>query len=208
VSICGICGCGPSGPALTFAGASFSNAGAVIRNVSPRELDWHIRSEELSIEPDNSDQTTIRLASAADVGRIAVLCQQLGYPASQEQVQRRLHQIQQDESHAVYVAEQSDGHIVGWVHVYVCQLVVTDPQTEIGGLVVDEGYHRRGVGRLLMEQAERWAREKGCWAVHLRSNIVRKGAHVFYERIGYSNVKTSRVFRSPVSEASHSRPFG
>jgi GNAT superfamily N-acetyltransferase len=47
----------------------------------------------------------------------------------------------------------------------------------------------------LMEQAERWAREKGCWAVHLRSNIVRRDAHVFYERIGYSNVKKSRVFR-------------
>jgi GNAT superfamily N-acetyltransferase len=135
------------------------------------------------------------LASSGDAERVAVLCQQLGYPASQEQVQRRLHQIHQDESHAVYVAEQSDGHVVGWVHVYIGQLVVTDPQAEIGGLVVDEGYRRRGVGRLLMEQAERWAREKGCWAVHLRSNIVRRDAHVFYERIGYSNVKKSRVFR-------------
>jgi len=148
----------------------------------------------LSIEPGSSNQATIRLASVGDAGRIAVLCQQLGYPASQEQVQRRLRQIQQDESHAVYVAEQSEGRVVGWVHVYICQLVVADPQAGIGGLVVDQGYHRRGVGRLLMEQAERWAREKGCWAVHLRSNIVRKGAHLFYERIGYSNVKTSRVF--------------
>jgi GNAT superfamily N-acetyltransferase len=149
----------------------------------------------LSIELDSSNQATVRLARAGDAERIAVLCQQLGYPASQEQVQRRLHQIQQDESHAVYVAEQPDGHVVGWVHVLVRQLVVADPQAEIGGLVVDEGYHRRGVGRLLMEQAERWAHEKGCWAVHLRSNIVRKGAHAFYERIGYSNVKTSQVFR-------------
>ena len=149
----------------------------------------------MSIEPDNSNQATIRLASAEDIGRIAVLCQQLGYPTSQERVQRRFHQIQQDESHAVYVAEQSDGYIVGWVHVCVRQLVVTDLQAEIGGLVIDESYRCHGIGRLLMEQAERWAREKGCWAVYLRSNIVRKGAHVFYERIGYSNVKTSRVFR-------------
>ncbi len=149
----------------------------------------------MNIESDNSTQATIRLAKAGDAGRIAVLCQQLGYPASQEQVQRRLHQIQQDESHVVYVAEQSDGHVVGWVHVCVRQLVVADPQIEIGGLVVDESYRHCGVGRLLMEQAERWAREKGCWAVYLRSNIVRKGAHAFYERIGYSNVKTSRVFR-------------
>jgi GNAT superfamily N-acetyltransferase len=157
-------------------------------------LEWHIRNEELSIEPDDGNQTAVRLARAGDAECIAVLCQQLGYPASQEQVQRRLHQIQQDESHAVYVAEQADGHVVGWVHVLVRQLVVADPQTEIGGLVVDESYRHCGVGRLLMEQAEWWAREKGCWAVYLRSNIVRKGAHAFYERIGYSNVKTSRVF--------------
>jgi GNAT superfamily N-acetyltransferase len=158
-------------------------------------LEWHIRTEELSVRPDDSNQTAIRLASAEDAARIAVLCQQLGYPASQEQVQRRLHQVRQDESHAVYVAERSDGHVVGWMHVYVCRLVVTDPQVEIGGLVVDEGYRRCGVGRLLMERAECWARKKGCGVVHLRSNVVRKGAHIFYQRIGYSNVKTSRVFR-------------
>lgn len=149
----------------------------------------------MSIEPDNSNQTAVRLARAGDAERIAVLCQQLGYPASQEQVQRRLDQIQQNGGHALYVAEQSDGHVVGWVHVCVRQLVVADPQAEIGGLVVDEGYRCRGVGRLLMEQAERWARGKGCWAVYLRSNVVRKGAHLFYERIGYSNIKTSLVFQ-------------
>jgi GNAT superfamily N-acetyltransferase len=123
-----------------------------------------------------------------------VLCQQLGYPASQEEVQRRLNQIQQDDQHTVCGAELS-GHVVGWVHVYVCQLLVADPQAEIGGLVVDEGHRRRGVGRLLMQQAEQWAREKGCWAVYLRSNVVREGAHAFYEGIGYSSAKTSMAFR-------------
>lgn len=120
----------------------------------------------MSAKPDNSNQTIIRLARAGEAGRIAVLCQQLGYPASQGQEQRRLDQVQQDENHAVYVAEQSGGYVVGWVHVCVRQLVVADPQAEIGGLVVDEGHRSRGVGRLLMEQAERWAREKGCWAVY------------------------------------------
>jgi GNAT superfamily N-acetyltransferase len=145
----------------------------------------------LTIEANNSSQATIRLACAGDAERIAVLCQQLGYPASQEEVQRRLSQIQQDKQHAVYVAELTDGRMVGWVHVYVCQLLVADPQAEVGGLVVDEGYRRCGVGRLLMQQAEKWAREKGCWAVYLRSNVVRKDAHAFYGGIGYSSAKTS-----------------
>ena len=149
----------------------------------------------MTIEPNDSNQVIIRLARARDAERISVLCHQLGYPASREEVQRRLNQIQQDEQHAVYVAELADGYVVGWVHVYVCQLVVTDPQAEIGGLVVDEGYRRCGIGRLLMQQAEHWGREKGYWAVYLRSNVVRKDAHAFYEGIGYGNVKTSMVFR-------------
>ncbi len=140
-------------------------------------------------------QITIRSANARDAEDIATLCHQLGYPSSQEQVERRLRQIQQDESHAVYVAERYGGRVVGWVHVHLCQLVVADLQAEIGGLVVDEGYRQRGIGRLLMEWAEQWAREKGCGTVHLRSNIVREDARVFYERIGYSDVKTQRTFR-------------
>jgi GNAT superfamily N-acetyltransferase len=149
----------------------------------------------LAVRPDENNEAAIRLASAEDAGRIAVLCQQLGYPASQQQVRRRLYQIQQDENHAVYVAERLDGRVVGWVHVYVCRLVVTDPQVEIGGLVIDEGCRRRGVGRSLMGQAERWARQKGCRVVHVRSNVIREGAHASYERVGYDNVKTQRVFR-------------
>lgn len=143
---------------------------------------------------DNSNQTTIRLADVNDSERIAKLCQQLGYPTAQTAVQQRLHQIYQDESHAVYVAERSDRQVVGWVHVYVCQLVLTDLQAVIGGIVVDEGDRRYGTGRRLMQHAEQWAYKQGCRTVLVRSNIVRKEARSFYERIGYSKIKTSLVF--------------
>jgi GNAT superfamily N-acetyltransferase len=146
------------------------------------------------IQLDDNNQATIRSASPEDAGRIAVLCHQLGYPTTRGEAQRRLNQIQQDERHAVYVAELSNGYVVGWVHVYVRQLVVKDPQAEIEGLVVDEGCRHCGIGQLLMQQAEQWARAKGCWAVYLRSHIARQDAHVFYERIGYSNVKTQLAF--------------
>ncbi len=137
---------------------------------------------------------TVRLATEEDAKRISVLCEQLGYPASQEEVQRRFNEIRQDGRHAVYVAEL-DSHVIGWTHVYVCRLMITELQAEIGGLVVDEHYRRSGAGRLLMQRAEQWAREKGCWTVHLRSNIIREDAHAFYERIGYNKFKTSLVFR-------------
>jgi GNAT superfamily N-acetyltransferase len=140
-------------------------------------------------------RVTIRPANAQDVEGIAVLCHQLGYPSSRGRVERRLLQVLQDEGHAVYVAEGPDGRVVGWVQVCARQLVVADLQAEIEGLVVDEGHRGGGIGRRLMAQAEQWARERGCQAVLLRSNIIREGAHAFYEGIGYEDIKTSKTFR-------------
>jgi GNAT superfamily N-acetyltransferase len=140
----------------------------------------------------------IRPVRADDAERVAVLCGQLGYPASREAVERRLHQIRRDEQHGVWVAESPDGTVVGWVHGYVCRSVAEDAQVEIGGLVVDERHRRRGVGRLLVEHVERWARERDCWAVHVRSNVIREDARAFYESIGYALVKAQRVFRRPL----------
>jgi GNAT superfamily N-acetyltransferase len=146
-------------------------------------------------QSDASEKVGIRLARASDAERITELCLQLGYPASRQEVKRRLGPIQQEDQHAVYVAETSEGYVVGWVHVFIYHLLESPTQAEVGGLVVDESYRRWGAGRLLMCRAEEWAREKGCWAVHLRSNVIRKGAHVFYEAMGYNNYKTQLAFR-------------
>lgn len=140
-------------------------------------------------------QARVRLASTADIEQLAMLCQHLGYLVSPAEVQQRFDQIQHDECHTVYVAERPDGQqVIGWVHVYTRQLLLTDLQAEIGGLVVDERYRQSGIGRLLMQHAEEWARKKGCEAVTLRSNVLRKDAHIFYEKVGYRSVKTLMAF--------------
>ena len=126
---------------------------------------------------------------------MAVLSLQLGYPATPVEVRERLALILGDDRHALYVPEETDGEVVGFVHVYVTPLVEVEAQAEIGGLVVDEAHRERSVGRLLMEEAERWAREKGCSALVVRSNVVREGAHSFYRGLGYAPMKTQLVFR-------------
>lgn len=105
------------------------------------------------VNQDDDAPPLIRLAQAEDAGCIAALCEQLGYPATTDSVRERLAGIGQDEHHAVFVAE-APGGVVGWIHVYLCPLVVVGWQAEIGGLVVDEGWRSRGVGRLLLERAD------------------------------------------------------
>lgn len=141
-----------------------------------------------------STPVTIRLAKQNDAEQIALLCTQLGYHAVEAQIQERLATLLLENDHALYVAQRPDGPLLGWVHVYRCHLMHTDPEAQIGALVVDEAVRRSGAGQRLMQAAEQWAREHNCWAIYLRSNLIRKDAHRFYERIGYEIV-TSSVFR-------------
>ncbi len=150
-----------------------------------------------SARKDVAQQTsiTIRRARPDDAERLAQLSTQLGYPSLHDEVKQRLALIENAHDHAVFVAENSRGKVVGWVHVSISYLVESDPEAEIGGLVVDEAARETGVGRLLMKRAEEWAREKNLHSVYLRSNIIRKEAHEFYKRLGYSIIKTQYAFR-------------
>jgi GNAT superfamily N-acetyltransferase len=142
----------------------------------------------------NDDKSiTIRLASQGDAEQLAYLCEQLGYPVAVEQLSLRLTSLLLQSDHALFVAERQDGHLLGWVHVYRCVLVHTDPEAQIGELVVDAAVRRSGVGHRLMQAAEQWTREQGCWAIYLRSNVSRADAHRFYHKMGYA-VVTSSVF--------------
>ena len=136
----------------------------------------------------------IREARPQDYARIAELAGQLGYPSSPEEIAKRLDDRRGLQEHAVFVAQRGD-EIAGWLGAYVCRTVEADARAEISGLVVDPGFRSQGIGPLLLVRAEQWAREKGCRAIGLRSNVIRDRAHAFYERHGYKHTKTQKSFR-------------
>lgn len=141
----------------------------------------------------------VRSMAERDAAAAAELAMQLGYPATAEQITRRLAAIANGSpaeaaEAAVFVAETDDGRVVGWVHVHASRLLVVEPAAEIWGLVVDAEARGEGVGRRLMAEAEAWAAARGLDRLRLRSNVVREGAHAFYRRLGYEVVKTSLTF--------------
>jgi GNAT superfamily N-acetyltransferase len=137
----------------------------------------------------------IRPATSGDAGSIAALSRQLGYDASGAEVLCRLESLLAGDNHAVYAAVHPCGDVLGWVQVSVRELVMVDRHAEIGGLVVVEDQRGRGLGHLLMAEAEQWARSRGCTAVCVRSNAVRRAAHRFYKNLGYDQIKTQLVLR-------------
>ena len=53
-------------------------------------------------------------------------------------------------------------------------------------LAVHPGHQRQGLGRLLMDEAERRLRELGCAKVNLQIRTSNEAAAEFYRRIGYA----------------------
>lgn len=140
-------------------------------------------------------EATVRPAQPEDYARMAQLARQLGYESSAEDIGRRIAGMKNSNEHAVFVAQSPDGEIAGWIGLCILHMVEADARVEVSGLVVDEGTRSKGIGRLLLERGEQWAREMGCRQIGLRTNVVRERAHAFYERQGYKHTKTQRAYR-------------
>lgn len=145
-----------------------------------------------------TQRVRIRTAQTEDAGRIAALSGQLGYPSSGASIRRRLRNLLGNSEHAIWVAEADEGTVAGWIHIFVKQLLESDREAEIGGLVVDREFRGRGAGKALVERAERWAKARRLKSLYVRSNVVRKDAHIFYQKLGYKIIKTQSAFRKPV----------
>lgn len=153
-----------------------------------------------AIRPLRVSRYSIRRAREQDSAELARLAGQLGYPASGKKLRRRLQRLLASASDAVFVAELADGGLVGWVHGVLSQFLESDYRVEIAGLVVDERFHRRGIGRDLVQQVEAWALEHGAEQASVLCRTTRTKAHRFYEGLGYIQTKTQIVFRKPLAQ--------
>ena len=141
-----------------------------------------------------TSEMVVRKAKATDAAGIAELSGILGYPVAGETMLGRLEKLEGNHQHIVFVAEVN-GQIVGWIHGAERELLVADRIGEICGLVVAEGQRARGVGRRLVEAVEQWSRGRGLEQVSVRSNVARPESHPFYEKVGYTRLKTQHAYR-------------
>jgi GNAT superfamily N-acetyltransferase len=137
---------------------------------------------------------SLRPARLTDAPAFASLATQLGYPSSPQQLEERMTAVLEDSGHLILAAVWGS-HVVGWAHAYICRLMGSDSDVELGGLVVDESHRGKGVGGKLLDRVEDWARQKGRDTISVRSNVIRYGAHKFYAAHGYEQIKTQHAFR-------------
>ncbi len=138
---------------------------------------------------------TVRDATAEDLPRLLVLMRQLSAngerPEAAVQAATTAHvaaleALSRTPGYYLLVIED-EGEVRGTCAVYVVPNLSHGgaPWCVVENVVVDEAYRSRGYGGRLMAQAERLAREAGCYRVSLMSNLRRRDAHRFYERLGF-----------------------
>ncbi len=126
----------------------------------------------------------LRPAQSCDLPALSSLVEQLGY--SPTSIKDLFALYSKGPSMGLWVATH-EGKVVGCLAFHVLKQFHGGNLFRIVSLIVDAAYRRRGVGRLLIELAEKEAREKGCEAVELTSALRRKpdGSHEFYRQLGY-----------------------
>lgn len=129
---------------------------------------------------------TIERAVVADAESIFRLNRdEMGYDYDIVKTQDRLRTLIDHPEHRIFVA-RSGPHVVGYVHANCYDRIYSDSFKNILGIAVDRTYKRRGVGRKLLEEIERWAKEDNSSGVRLVSGSGRTDAHTFYIACGYA----------------------
>lgn len=123
----------------------------------------------------------------ADLPGLAALYQQLlPNDASVEKMREALGTIERNPNQVVLCAKV-DGRIVGSLLAVACQMLFGQCRSflVIEDMVVDAACRRQGVGTALMQEVERFARERNCSYLMLITDTDREGAQRFYQSLGY-----------------------
>ena len=138
-------------------------------------------------------ETNIRPAQDRDAEIMAALSHQLGFPATADDILKRMRRFRELPGHAIIVAE-CEGAVAGWLHIQVRGSLELAEYAEISGMVVDERRRGLGIGAELVRAAEAWVIRQGLTVLRVRSNVVRDRAHSFYQNLGFSLKKSQKVF--------------
>ncbi|MHC3122932.1 acyltransferase [Acinetobacter sp. GN11] len=142
-------------------------------------------------------KVNIRAAKLEDSQAICDLLKQMGYPQPLTLIQEKFEILNNDPNSQILIAEEK-GKICGFLSLYfIPQIALQGDFAKICYLCVDENMRSKGVGHLLVQEAERLAKQRGCDRMELHSGEQRTLAHQFYLREGY--VDAPKYFRKPLN---------
>lgn len=102
--------------------------------------------------------------------------------------------IEHADTQAVFVAENSNGGLVGFLEVSIRPFVEdceTDNVGYLEGWFVEDPHRKQGIGTALVGMAEEWARQNGCTEMASDAEIGNELSLAAHKQLGYK--VTSRL---------------
>ena len=142
-------------------------------------------------KPKPPPEPKVRQAKPGDAKELAALINYLGHPIDAKTVRKNLAALARLKE-PLLVATLGKT-LVGLIGTHKTVTIHRDaPVGRITILVVAEDAQDKGIGRMLVDEAESSLRKAGCKIVEVTSNDRRTAAHAFYRHLGYEG--TSRRF--------------
>jgi ribosomal protein S18 acetylase RimI-like enzyme len=95
---------------------------------------------------------------------------------------------------AIYIAEDETGKRAGFIHLQTQTDYFNNKKVGyISDLAVDSAFEGQGVGRILLDKAEEWARAEGCHLLSLYVFSNNSRARRIYEKLGFNEEVTKYV---------------
>ena len=132
-------------------------------------------------------EVKIRDFVLSDVQAVTGLTKELGYPSTEEEMNVRMKKIIDNPLYRTLIAVKEE-EVVGYCGIFLYDCWEhNEPILRVEVLVVKTEARRYGIGKVLMEKAEQWARERGASIISLNSGnrAERESAHKFYPSLGF-----------------------
>ncbi len=126
----------------------------------------------------------IRIAISEDAASVADLINQMGYPVSESEAEIRIQQYSTP-SYRLMLAEH-EGNTIGLIALHIYDVLhLPAPEGRVISFCVDEKVRDKGVGTKLLNEAENFFKESGCYKIVLNCNLRRTDTHQYYLNRGY-----------------------
>ena len=109
----------------------------------------------------------VRKIRKKDAEAISLLSDQLGYVLSFVETVLQIKKLVDSGDNCVLVALH-DEKIVGWIYAFKALRLETKTFIEIGGLVIDENYRGKGIGKILVSKIKEWCIEQKISSLRVR----------------------------------------
>jgi len=152
------------------------------------------KREPKPVPPPPPPKPEVRAARPADAPALATLIDFLGHEIDEKTVRKNLVKLAKlDETPLVATLGKA---VVGLCGIHRTVTIHRPaPVGRITILVVAEEVQDKGIGRMLVEEAERLLKKGGCQIVEVTSNDRRGAAHAFYRHLGYERTSI-RFFKT------------